>query len=59
MKKYIPVYNQENDDFYWSFKKKFGIELPYFDRQSMDIEKDLLPMCAKLLNFEVINVLHY
>ena len=59
MKKYIPVYNQENDDFYWSFKKKFGIELPYFERQSMDTEKDLLPMCAKLLNFEVINVLHY
>lgn len=59
METYIPVYNQENDDFYWSFKKKFNIELPYFERRSMDIEKDLLPMCAKLLNFEVINVLHY
>lgn len=58
MKKDIPVYNQENDDFYWSFKKKFNIELPFFKRQSMDFEKDLLPMCAKLLNFEVINVLH-
>ena len=58
MKK-TPVYNQENDDFYWSFKKKFDIELPYFERQTMDIEKDLLPMCAKLLNFKVINVLHY
>lgn len=59
MKKYIPVYNQENDDFYWSFKKKFGIDLPYFKRQPMDIEKDLLPMCANFLNFDVINVLHY
>ena len=59
MKKDIPVYNQENDDFYWSFKKKFNIELPYFERQTMDIEKDLLPLCTKLLNFEVINVLHY
>lgn len=59
MEKDILVYNQQNDDFYWNFKNKFDIELPYFERRPMDVEKDLLPMCAKLLNFEVINVLHY
>jgi len=57
--KEVRNYNIEEDEFYQSFYKRFGIELKWDDRIKMDVEKDLVPMTADIFGFEVVNVLRY
>jgi len=53
------VYNQDNDEFYKTFKERFNIELPYPDRMRLKYDKDIIPMVAKVLNFDVLNTLFF
>lgn len=53
------VYNQDNDEFYKTFKERFNIELPYPDRMRLKYDKDIIPMVAKALNFDVLNTLFF
>lgn len=52
-------YNKELDYFYDELKDSFGLELSIDQRRSMSLIEDFIPLMAKHLGYEVVNVLCY